>query len=100
MNDALRIPRSAMDEPPAAMVERIQEAFAAGRRPSQILRDLRADGGQREIADYLRVALWLNPDCISSIYAWLRNGISDERLDQLIALTLPQPGPTDTMPPV
>jgi hypothetical protein len=86
-----------MDEPTATMVERIQEAFAAGSRPAQILCNLRAEGGQREIADYLRVALWLNPDCISYIYAWLRNGISDERLDQLIGLTLPQPVPTDTM---
>ena len=86
-----------MEEPTPAMVERIQDAFAAGMPPSQILRELRAEGGHREIADYLRVALWLNPDCIAYIYAWLHNSISDERLDLLIDLTLPKPSPTDDM---
>ncbi|MBA3468031.1 MAG: hypothetical protein H0T53_00160 [Herpetosiphonaceae bacterium] len=87
-----------MDDPTPAMIDRIQDAFAAGMRPSQILHQLRAEGGHREIADYLRVALWLNPDCISYIYAWLRRGISDEYLDQLIDSTLPKPAPTDDTP--
>ena len=87
-----------MEEPTPAMIDRIQDAFAAGMRPSQILRELRAEGGRREIADYLRVALWLEPECISYIYAWLNNSISDERLDMFIGLTLPKPAPADDLP--
>lgn len=77
------------------MVMEIRAAHAAGISPSQILARLQADGGGREIADYLRIALDLNPDSIAYIYAWRRNGISDEYLDELIETTLPPTSPNE-----
>ncbi|HYF63540.1 MAG TPA: hypothetical protein VD886_12050 [Herpetosiphonaceae bacterium] len=84
-----------MDEPTPAMVMEIRAAHTAGSSPSQILARLRADGGGREIADYLRIALDLNPDSIAYIYAWLRKGIDDARLDELIETTRPPIHPNE-----
>lgn len=78
-----------MEEPTPAMIVEIRAEYAVGIPSSQILARLRADGGGREIADYLRIALDLNPDSIAYIYAWLRKGISDAYLDELIETTLP-----------
>jgi hypothetical protein len=57
-----------MDDPPPTLLDDIRTLYAAGTPPWQILATLRAGGGGREIADYVRSALDLNPDSIS--YIW------------------------------
>ncbi|KPL91627.1 hypothetical protein [Herpetosiphon geysericola] len=53
-------------------------------QPSAILYILKSLGLGREMADYFYFALDLDPDVVTYIYAWYRQGISDERLDFLI----------------
>ncbi|MFD3163918.1 hypothetical protein [Herpetosiphon sp. NSE202] len=62
----------------------IIKLHADGEKPSTILHRLKSLGLGREMADYVYFALDLDPDVVTYIYAWYRQGIFDERLDFLV----------------
>ncbi len=59
-----------------------------GNQPAEILHSLKSLGLDREMADHLYMALDLDPDAVTYVYAWYNGSISDETVNFLIHRTM------------
>ncbi|GAA5531218.1 hypothetical protein [Herpetosiphon gulosus] len=73
---------------PSVIRELIISLYNDDNQPSVILHSLKNLGLGREMADHLYMALNLDPDAVTYVYAWYNGSIPDEKLNFLIRRTM------------